>query len=118
MSIYSSILKKAAHLVALERYTKEDHAGQSFLDERTDEAFELVDAPSFLARQALNSDARVGVVSDEDGIHQHRLCELASALPLARQRVRVTSLQNRAGARINLENSKQQRADLRDSTLR
>ena len=68
------------HLDTRERNTKQNDARQSFGDERGKETLELVDAPSRLPGQSRDELRGVGVVRDEDGIHEHRLGELALAV--------------------------------------
>ena len=60
-----------AHLLHLHRNAKEDDTLQPLLDQRSQEAFKLVDAPSLLPRQGLYDHLRIGIVGDEDGVDEH-----------------------------------------------
>ena len=68
-------------LVAVQRDTEEDDAPEALLHEGLEELLELVHAPPALAGEGGDLDARVGVVGDEDGVHEHGLCEGALSLP-------------------------------------
>lgn len=59
------------HLLTVEGYAEENNALQSFLNKRTKESFEFVDAPTPLVRQGRNIDAGVRVICYKDGIHKH-----------------------------------------------
>ena len=91
------------HLLALHWHTEEDDALKALLDERTDELLELVHTPSALAGEGRDLDARVGVVCDEDGVHEHTLGQGTLCLPAAGQRVLVASLENRPASSSALE---------------
>lgn len=69
------------YLDTVEGNAEEDHASEALLDEGPEEFLEAVDAPATLAREGGDVDAGVGVVGDEDGIHEHGLCEMATGLP-------------------------------------
>lgn len=77
------------HLVALEGDAEEDDALEALCDERAEEALEAVHAPARLPGQRGDLDVRVGVVCDEDGVHEHALGERPLRLPGARERVVV-----------------------------
>jgi hypothetical protein len=79
------------------RNTKEDDALEAFLNQRPEEAFELVDAPPALAGERRDELVGVGVVRYKYWVHEHRLCELALALPLPAEGVLVAALQDGAG---------------------
>ena len=79
----------------MNRDAEKNDATKALLDERTDELPELVHAPSALTGEGRDLDARVGVVCDEDGVHEHALGQGTLCLPAAGQRVLVTALKNR-----------------------
>ena len=68
-------------LVAVQRDTEEDDAPKALLHEGLEELLELVHAPPALARETGDLDARIRLVGDEDGVHEHGLCEGALSLP-------------------------------------
>lgn len=68
-------------LVAVQRDTEEDDAPEALLHEGLEELLELVHAPPALARKTGDLDARIRLVGDEDGVHEHGLCEGALSLP-------------------------------------
>ena len=72
---------QTTHLHAVEWHTEEDDALKALLHQRSEELLELVHAPAALAGQGRDLDARVGVVRDEDGVHEHRLGEVPTGLP-------------------------------------
>lgn len=99
-------------------YSEEDDGFQSLGYKRTKESLELVHSPTLLTRKGRDGDlgARqpisispiergvvgikakkvylgVWLVSDEDGVHEHVLCEMPFGLESSEQRVVVASLQ-------------------------
>lgn len=88
------------HLVHLKGDTKEDNALEALLDEGTNERLELVDAPALLAGKRRDDSLSIGVVCDEDGVHEHVLGE-GTALVLVRphQGVVHASMEDGAGRR-------------------
>ena len=77
------VWRGGADLFAVQRDAEEDDALQALGNERREELLEPVEAPARLPRQGLDDDVRLGVVGDEDRVHEHRLGELPPALPLA-----------------------------------
>ena len=90
-----SFHRPATHLLRLHGHTEENDTLQSLLYEGPDEALELVDTPPTLTWQRRHLLSGIGVVGDEDGVHEHGFGELARALPCAGDRVLVATLQNR-----------------------
>lgn len=84
------------HLLGFEGDTKENDTFEAFLNERANETLKLVDTPSTLVGKASNRIASIWCVGDEDWVHEHRFCELATALPFPGKRVVVSALENRA----------------------
>jgi hypothetical protein len=84
------------YLDAVKRHPKEDHALQTLLHEGPEEPFQLVDAPAALAGKGRDELGGVWVVGDEDGVHQHGLCEVAAGLPRPGERVGVAALEDGA----------------------
>ena len=70
-----------AHLDAFCRHAEENDALQPILHERVKKFTELVDAPAALIWEGWNRFGCVLDIGDEDGVHQHRLCEVTSGLP-------------------------------------
>ena len=83
----------------MNRDAKKNDATKALLDERRKELFQPVDTPSALTRKTGDLDARVGIVGDEDGVHEHPLREAAPCLPGAGERVLVASLEDGPGGR-------------------
>lgn len=80
----------------LEGNAEEDHGAETLGDEGAEEWDELIDAPSVLPGQGGDQGLLVGIVGYEEGVDQHRFCELALRLPGAREGVRVASVKLRA----------------------
>lgn len=85
-----------AHLETFEGNPKEDDTLKAILNQRPEETLKPIDTPSALSGKTDNFYTGVRVISDEDGIHQHRFGELPFSLPCPRERVLVATLQNGA----------------------
>ena len=88
--------RAARVLFALERHAEEDDAPETLLHQWADEALQSIDAPPALPWQRWNLDAGCGVVGDKYGVHEHGLVKSAARLPLSRERVVVTTLEDRS----------------------
>lgn len=73
--------KLIAHFRTVQWNTKEDNAPQSFFNERAEESLKLVHAPAALTRQGGYFNLGIGIIGDEDRIHEHRLGQCTSGLP-------------------------------------
>jgi hypothetical protein len=85
---------QGTHLDALHRHAEQYDALQTFLNQWRHEFFEPVNAPSALPGEGCNDLTRIGVVSNEDRVHEHGFGELTPVLPGAGQGVVITALQN------------------------
>ena len=65
----------------MNRDAEKNDATKALLDERRKELFQPVDAPSALTRKTGDLDARVGLIGDEDGVHEHVFSEGTLRLP-------------------------------------
>lgn len=69
------------HFGAIQWNTKEDDTPQSFFNERAEKLLDFVDTPAALTREGRYLEAGIGIVGNEDGVHQHRLGQCTSGLP-------------------------------------
>ena len=99
---------KRTHLFTVEGNTEEDYARETFLNQRTQELFELVNSPPTLTGERRDGDACVRVVGDEDGVHEHGLRELPSSLPCSRYGMLVTTLEDRAAQPTSVSSNSSQ----------
>ena len=88
-------------LFALERHAKEDDASETLLHQWSDEPLQSIDTPSALPWQRWDLDTGCGVVGNKYGVHEHRLVKSAARLPLSREWVIVTTLEDRS-MRVNM----------------
>jgi len=82
------------YLYTSQRHTEQDDAFQTLLYQWANEALKFVHTPPTLAGQSRNFSASIGIVGDENGIHEHGFCELALGLPFSRGRVGVAALED------------------------
>lgn len=86
---------RTTDLLELDGDTEEDNAPQTLLDQRSQEPFELVNSPSLLSWQRLDLDLGIGIVRDEDGVHEHVFAQgPASGLVSPQEGVVVTSCED------------------------
>lgn len=69
------------YLDTIHRDAEQDDTLEAFLDERSDEVFQLIDAPPALVWKGGYYLACIWIISDEDGIHEHGFRELPLGLP-------------------------------------
>jgi hypothetical protein len=81
MSELSLRKRDCIYLDAFRGHTEQNNALQAFLYERAEEFMELVDSPAALAWERRNGLGCILDVGDEDGVHQHRFCEVTPGLP-------------------------------------
>ena len=70
-----------AHLGAKEGNTEEDDASETLLNKGAEELLEPVDTPPALTGETGDLHAGIGLIGDEDGIHEHVFGEGALSLP-------------------------------------
>ena len=74
-------IKRCKYLFAMERNAEQNDTAEALLDERSEELFEFVHAPTRLAGKRGNFDMGIRLIRDEYGVHEHRFCESALSLP-------------------------------------
>lgn len=88
------------HLFQIQGNSEQNYTSQTLLDQRLEETLESVDSPSFLSRQCWNRDFGIGIVRNEDGVHEHVLVQCStSSLVVSQERMMVTSSEDGAMSR-------------------
>jgi hypothetical protein len=81
-----------AHFLEFKRDTEQDNASQTLLNQRPKETFEPVNSPSLLTGKRLDLDFGIGIVGDEDRVHEHVLVQgPTSGLISPQERMMVAS---------------------------